>query len=90
MSYRKMYEAWLANDYFNEETRAELEAIAGDEKEIEDRFYQDLEFGTAGTPRSDRSRYEPYEHLYGKKSNSGACKLHFKGRRREARGSYCL
>lgn len=43
-----MYEAWLANDYFNEETRAELEAIAGDEKEIEDRFYQDLEFGTAG------------------------------------------
>ena len=48
MSYKKMYEAWLANDYFDEATRAELEAIAGDEKEIEDRFYQDLEFGTAG------------------------------------------
>ena len=48
MSYKKMYEAWLANDYFDEATKAELEAIAGDEKEIEDRFYQDLEFGTAG------------------------------------------
>jgi phosphoglucomutase len=48
MDYRKMYEAWLANNYFDEETRAELKGIAGDEKEIEDRFYRDLEFGTAG------------------------------------------
>jgi phosphoglucomutase len=43
-----MYDLWLANDYFDEATKAELTAIAGDEKEIEDRFYQDLEFGTAG------------------------------------------
>ncbi len=48
MSYRQMYDLWLANDYFDEATKAELTAIAGDEKEIEDRFYQDLEFGTAG------------------------------------------
>ncbi len=48
MDYKQMYEAWLANDYFDEETKAELKAIAGDEKEIEDRFYQELEFGTAG------------------------------------------
>ena len=48
MDYKQMYEAWLANDYFDEETKAELKAIAGNEKEIEDRFYQELEFGTAG------------------------------------------
>ncbi|MBO5069231.1 MAG: phospho-sugar mutase, partial [Roseburia sp.] len=39
---------WLNNPYFDEETKAELKSIAGDEKEIEDRFYMDLEFGTAG------------------------------------------
>lgn len=48
MSYKEMYESWLANDYFDEATKAELKAIAGDEKEIEDRFYRELEFGTAG------------------------------------------
>ncbi len=48
MSYRAMYESWLANDYFDADTKAELKAIEGNEKEIEDRFYRDLEFGTAG------------------------------------------
>ena len=48
MSYKEMYESWLANDYFDAETKAELQSIAGNEKEIEDRFYKDLEFGTAG------------------------------------------
>ena len=48
MNYKEMYEAWLANDLFDEATRAELQGITGDEKEIEDRFYRDLEFGTAG------------------------------------------
>lgn len=48
MSYKQMYESWLANSYFDAATKAELEAIKDDEKEIEDRFYRDLEFGTAG------------------------------------------
>jgi len=48
MDYKKVYEEWLANPYFDEETKAELKGIAGDEKEIEDRFYMELEFGTAG------------------------------------------
>ena len=48
MNYREAYQAWLENDYFDSETKAELASIAGDEKEIEDRFYKDLEFGTAG------------------------------------------
>lgn len=48
MDYKEMYQQWLDNPYFDEETKAELKAIEGDEKEIEDRFYMDLEFGTAG------------------------------------------
>lgn len=48
MSYQEVYAQWCANEYFDEETRAELKSIAGNEKEIEDRFYRDLEFGTGG------------------------------------------
>ncbi len=48
MDYKAMYQQWLDNPYFDEETKAELKAIEGNEKEIEDRFYMDLEFGTAG------------------------------------------
>ncbi len=48
MGYRESYEEWLNNPYFDVETRKELQAIAGNEKEIEERFYMDLEFGTAG------------------------------------------
>ena len=48
MNYKKIYEEWLANPYFDEATKAELKAIAEDEKEIKERFYGDLEFGTAG------------------------------------------
>ncbi len=46
--YKKIYEEWLQNPYFDEETKAELRAIADDENEIKERFYMDLEFGTAG------------------------------------------
>ena len=48
MGYKETYEAWLANPYFDEATKDELKAIAGDDKEIKERFYADLEFGTAG------------------------------------------
>lgn len=47
MDYRKKYQSWLDDPFFDEETKNELRAIK-DEDEIEDRFYQDLEFGTAG------------------------------------------
>ena len=46
--YRARYEEWLTDPYFDEETKAELKAIADDENEIKERFYMDLEFGTAG------------------------------------------
>lgn len=48
MDYRKQYEFWLEDDYFDEATRAELAAIADDDNEIKERFYQELEFGTGG------------------------------------------
>lgn len=47
MNYRNRYEQWLNDDFFDEETRKELAALT-DEKEIEDRFYRDLAFGTGG------------------------------------------
>ncbi len=46
--YKKIYEEWLSNPYFDEATKAELRAIADDDNEIKERFYMDLEFGTAG------------------------------------------
>ena len=48
MGYKETYQEWLSNPYFNSDTRAELEAIENDDKEIKERFYKDLEFGTAG------------------------------------------
>lgn len=48
MDYKARYEEWLSNSYFDADTRAELEGIKEDENEIKERFYMDLEFGTAG------------------------------------------
>lgn len=48
MDYKKLYEEWLSNPYFDEGTKAELKAIEQDENEIKERFYKELEFGTAG------------------------------------------
>ena len=48
MDYREIYEQWLANPYFDEATKEELKGISEDENEIKERFYMDLEFGTAG------------------------------------------
>lgn len=46
--YMKIYSEWLENPYFDDATKEELRAVAGDENEIRERFYMDLEFGTAG------------------------------------------
>lgn len=48
MTYREKYNNWLENDCFDENTKKELLNLKGNDKEIEDRFYKDLEFGTAG------------------------------------------
>ena len=48
MNYMLKYKEWLISDYFDEETKEELKKIEGNEEEIEDRFYRELEFGTGG------------------------------------------
>ena len=48
MKYMEIYEQWLNGPHFDEATKAELLAIKDDEKEIKERFYRELEFGTAG------------------------------------------
>lgn len=48
MDYQKVYEEWISDSYFDEGTKEELKAIANDENEIKERFYKNLEFGTAG------------------------------------------
>ena len=48
MDAREIYEFWLTDSYFDEKTKEELRSIAEDEKEIEERFYKELEFGTGG------------------------------------------
>ncbi|HHY83694.1 MAG TPA: phospho-sugar mutase [Clostridiales bacterium] len=48
MNYREKYEMWLKSPLIDLKTKQELLALEGNEKEIEDRFYKDLEFGTGG------------------------------------------
>ncbi len=48
MNYKDIYKEWVNNGYFDEGFRNELKAIENNESEVEDRFYKDLEFGTAG------------------------------------------
>ncbi|MCE9675454.1 phospho-sugar mutase [Paraclostridium bifermentans] len=48
MNYKEIYNQWLTDEYFDNDTRNELEAIKSDENEIKERFYKNLEFGTAG------------------------------------------
>ncbi len=48
MNYGEQFEDWLSNPYFDDETKTELKNISDDENEIKERFYRELEFGTAG------------------------------------------
>ncbi|NMA82583.1 MAG: phospho-sugar mutase [Epulopiscium sp.] len=48
MGYMQAYKEWIKNDYFDKTTKKELLEIQDDEREIQDRFYKDLEFGTGG------------------------------------------
>lgn len=48
MHYLEKYHFWLENEYFDEQAKEELRALAGNKEEIKDRFYKDLEFGTGG------------------------------------------
>ena len=65
MDYRQEYDKWCNDPYFDDQTREELKAIAGDDKEIEDRFY-----------RGDRCGNQSYEYLHGPSGDTGTGKLY--------------
>ena len=48
MDYKESYNYWVSDAYFDDDTKAELKAIANDENEIKERFYKNLAFGTGG------------------------------------------
>ena len=48
MSYQEIYKKWCTDSYFDAQTQEELKKLEGNEKEIEGRFYRQLEFGTGG------------------------------------------
>ena len=48
MDYFEKYQQWIASDYFDENTKKELQSLNGNDNEIMDRFFKDLEFGTGG------------------------------------------
>ena len=48
MDYLEKYHFWLENEYFDQQAKEELRALSGNEEEIKDRFYKDLQFGTGG------------------------------------------
>ena len=48
MDYKELYKEWMTSPYFDENTKKELKAIEQDENEMKERFYKELEFGTAG------------------------------------------
>ena len=76
MDYKKVYEEWLTNPFFDEATRQELAAIKDDEREIKERFYMDLEFGTAGLRGIIGAGTNRMNKLYCCKGNTGTCKLY--------------
>lgn len=78
MEYRESYEEWLRNPYFDEATKEELRSIGDDDNEIKERFYRELEFGTAGLRGvigAGTNRMNIYTVPQG---DSGACQLYYK------------
>lgn len=76
MGYMEVYEEWLSNPYFDEETKAELLAIKDDENEIKERFYMDLEFGTAGLRGVIGAGINRMNIYVVRKTTPGTCKLY--------------
>ena len=86
--YKKVYEEWLANPYFDNATKEELRNIADDEKEIKERFYADLEFG--GASRDYWGGHKPYEYVYGSESYPGIGKLYYVCGRKGQGSGHCV
>lgn len=64
MNTTELYTQWLEKATADPDLQAELQAIAGQDEEIRDRFYRSLEFGTAGLRGVIGARYKPYECVH--------------------------
>lgn len=70
------YDKWQHQDLQDQDLITELVNIQSNEKEIQDCFYKDLEFGTGGLRGViGVGTNKPHEHLHGSQSNPGLCKL---------------
>lgn len=76
MDYRQEYDKWCNDPYFDDQTREELKAIAGDDKEIEDRFYRTPGVWNRRIARGDRCGNQSYEYLHGRQATQGPGKLY--------------
>ena len=74
MGFLETYEYWKTDEFFSFSTRKELEELT-DAKEIEDRFYRDLEFGTGGL-RGIMGWHKPDEQVYGRQGHNGISTLY--------------
>ena len=90
MDYLKRYEEWCTSQSIDKETKEELLKLKGDEKEIEERFYKDLEFGTGGLRGIIGAGTNRMNIYTVRKGNARTCKFYKKRKRRGKRGSYCL
>lgn len=75
MNSYETYLYWMRNDYFDEETKSELMKIKNKPKEIEDRFFKELDFGTGGLRGIIGAGTNRIQYLYGEKSVTGIGKL---------------
>ncbi len=76
MEYLEKYKEWLESDTIDEETKEELLKIKDDDKEIKERFYKDLEFGTGGLRGIIGAGTNRMNIYTVRKSNSRTCKFH--------------
>lgn len=90
MDYLKRYEEWCNSPSIDKETKEELLSLKGDEKEIEERFYKDLEFGTGGLRGIIGAGTNRMNIYTVRKSNSRTCKLYQKRKRGSKRSSNCI
>ena len=88
--YMKIYEEWLSNPYFDEKTKEELRAIAGNENEIKERFYMDLEFGTAGLRGIIGAGINRMNIYVVRRATQGPCQLYHQAGRSGQGSGHCL
>ena len=90
MDYLKKYEEWCKSPSIDDETKEELLKLKGDEKEIKERFYKDLEFGTGGLRGIIGAGTNRMNIYTVRKSNTRTCKFYKKRKRRSKRSCNCL